>query len=204
MGFVATLETDLHKAGMKRMSGITLIEMLVVMTIAAILIGIGAPSFRYVTNSNRMSGEINSLLGDMQFGRSEALKEGQTVTVCSSTDGVTCTKSSWDQGWIVYSDPSAAKSGSSGSTGTNPALRVQKAFLGTDTLTFDNTIQAITFNREGFANEPMAIAAAAVTATLHDKTSNAVWSRCLVVTPGRITTEKRGAANPPTQLTACK
>ncbi len=69
----------------KRMSGMTLVELLIVMMIAAILVGVGVPSFRYVTNSNRMSGEINNLLGDLQFARSEALKEGQTVTICSST-----------------------------------------------------------------------------------------------------------------------
>ena len=108
----------------KRTSGMTLVELLVVMTIAAILIGVGVPSFRYVTNSNRMSGEINNLLGDLQFARSQALKEGRTVTVCSSTNGQDCGTSTWDRGWIVFSDPTAAKS----SAGTL-ALRVQKAFL---------------------------------------------------------------------------
>ncbi len=201
------MERGLRKADPKRMSGITLVEMLVVMTIAAILIGIGAPSFRYVTNSNRMSGEINSLLGDMQFARSEALKEGRTVTICSSTDGTSCggQAQSWDQGWIVFSDPTGAKAGPDAGV---PPLRAQKAFLGGDTLAFDNTITAITFNREGFANEPMGVAGIpAVTATLHDKTNRQAWSRCLVVTPGRITTEKAGPASTPpdtTQLTACQ
>ena len=58
---------------MKLQSGVTLIEMVVVMAIVGILIGVGVPSFRYVTNSNRMSSEVNNLLGDMQFARSEAL-----------------------------------------------------------------------------------------------------------------------------------
>jgi type IV fimbrial biogenesis protein FimT len=183
----------------KRMSGMTLVELLVVMTIAAILLAVGVPSFRYVTNSNRMSGEINNLLGDMQFARSEALKEGRTVTICSSADGTHCATVAWNQGWIVFSDPTGAQ------TGANPtALRVQPAFQGGDTLTFDNGIQAISFNREGFANEPLKYPPnSALTATLHDKTANTAWSRCLVVTAGRILTEPRGPASA-TQLTACK
>jgi type IV fimbrial biogenesis protein FimT len=180
----------------KRMSGFTLVEMVVVMTIAAILVGIGVPSFRYVTTSNRMSGEINGLLGDMQYARSEALKEGQIVTICSSIDGANCGNAPWDKGWFIFSDPTNAKTGGA-------ALRVQKGFLGGDTLQFDNGASAITFNREGFAVEPMSVATAAITATLHDKTNNAGKTRCLVITAGRITTEMPGPASA-TQLRACQ
>jgi type IV fimbrial biogenesis protein FimT len=183
----------------KRMSGFTLVEMAVVMTIVAILVGIAAPSFRSVTTSNRVSGEINGLLGDMQYARSEALKEGQTVTICSSTDGINCGTAAWDQGWFVFSDPTDAKTGGA----TVQALRVQKGFLGGDTLQFDNKTSAITFNREGFAMEPMKVATAAITATLHDKTNTASKTRCLVITAGRIATETPGPASA-TQLTACQ
>lgn len=43
--------------------GFTLLEMLMTMAIAAIVLTIGIPSFRYVTNSNRIAGELNGLLG---------------------------------------------------------------------------------------------------------------------------------------------
>jgi type IV fimbrial biogenesis protein FimT len=180
----------------KRMSGFTLVEMAVVMTIVAILVGIAAPTFRSVTTSNRISGEINGLLGDMQYARSEALKEGQIVTICSSTDGINCGTAAWDKGWFIFSDPTSAKTG-----GT--ALRIQKGFLGGDTLQFDNNTSAITFNREGFAVEPMKVATAAITATLHDKTNNVSKTRCLVITAGRIATETPGPASA-TQLTGCQ
>jgi len=67
--------------------------LLVVITIVAILMGLGVPSFKYVTVSNRMSAEVNGLLGDMQLARAEAIKEGSSVTVCSSTDGANCSGS---------------------------------------------------------------------------------------------------------------
>ena len=62
---------------MKRQNGFTITELLVVMAIVAILLGIGVPSYRYITNSYRLSAEINSLSGDLQYARAEAVKEGQ-------------------------------------------------------------------------------------------------------------------------------
>lgn len=91
------------RIGASRMRGFTLIEMLMTMAIAAILLTIGIPSFRYVTNSNRIAGELNGLLGDLQFARAEAIKEGRTVTVCVSSDGANCANSTtWQSGWIVF------------------------------------------------------------------------------------------------------
>jgi type IV fimbrial biogenesis protein FimT len=70
----------------RRDAGFTMTELIVVMMIIGILAAIGAPTFKYVTASNRIASEINGLLGDMQFARSEAVKEGQTVTVCASSN----------------------------------------------------------------------------------------------------------------------
>ncbi len=87
--------------------GFTLLETVVVMAIVGILMALAVPSYRYITNANRIAAEINGLLGDMQFARAEALKEGQTVTVCVSTSGTACdgaSVSTWQNGWIVFSD----------------------------------------------------------------------------------------------------
>ena len=62
-------------------SGFTLVELLITITIATILMSIGIPSYKYVTTSNRVSGEINALLADMQFARYEAVKEGLTTKI---------------------------------------------------------------------------------------------------------------------------
>jgi len=65
-------------AAFARSSGFTMIEMLMTIAIATIVMMLAVPSFRYVTNSNRIAGEINGLLGDLQFARAEAIKEGKT------------------------------------------------------------------------------------------------------------------------------
>lgn len=151
-----------------------MIELMVTVLIAGILFAIGVPSMKYVTNANRISSEINGLLGDMQFARGEAIKEGQTVTVCVSTNGTGCTGgTNWQGGWIVFQDPNANHVVDAGEA----VLRVQPTFTSTDTFVASGTVTSITFNREGFA---LALGAASLI-TLHDATSNAAWTRCLAV-----------------------
>ena len=165
--------------------GVTLVEILVVMGIVATLMAIGIPSYRYVTNANRISAEINGLLGDLQFARSEAIKEGQSVTVCVSSDQATClgaTTTTWHSGWIVYSDLNG-----NGTVDAGEVLRSQKTFTGTDTLNANNNIGAITFNREGFASTNGTLI------TLHAAPASQGSTRCLSITlVGLVTTQKYG------------
>ncbi len=156
------------------MAGITLTELLVVIGIAGILMAIGIPSFKYVTTANRIAGEVNGLLGDLQYARAEAIKEGQTVTVCASSNGTSCgNTTAWNGGWIVFQDPNANAQVDGGES----VLRVQVPFTSSDTLTAAN-LQAVTFNREGFAlnlNGTSLISA-------HDSTATQGYTRCLAVT----------------------
>ncbi len=166
--------------------GFTLLEILTTMAIAAILLAIGIPSFQYVTNANRVTGEINGLLGDLQFARAEAVKEGRTVTVCTSTDGASCAGStSWAGGWIVFSDPTNIGHVDNGET----ILRVQRTFSSTDTLESSNNVVAVTFNREGYA---LSIPQGTLM-TLHDATDTSAWTRCLSInSAGMLVTQLSG------------
>src|SRR6201982_1577088 len=90
---------------MRRHGGFTVTELMVVVAILAVLLSLGIPSFRYLTNSYRMSAEVNGLLGDLQYARAEAIRQGQTVTACVSNNGTACTGGvNWANGWIVFSD----------------------------------------------------------------------------------------------------
>ena len=87
-----------------KQSGFTLIELIITVVILAILLVIGVPSYQWIMTSMRMSGEIDSLMGDLKFARSEAIKRGLNVLVCPSTDQSTCNGSNWTNGWIVNAD----------------------------------------------------------------------------------------------------
>jgi type IV fimbrial biogenesis protein FimT len=159
-------------------SGSTITELMVVVAIVAILLSIGVPSFRYITNSYRMSAEVNSLLGDMQYARAEAIKEGQLIDVCTSSTGTSCSgSSSWQGGWIVFQD----LQNDGLVDGNDQILHVQAAFTGAtpDSFTPNPGVSEVSFNREGFATA----AGGYVTFTLQDPTANSVWTRCLILTP---------------------
>jgi type IV fimbrial biogenesis protein FimT len=155
------------------MAGVTLMELMMSVSVVAIITAIAVPSYKYVTNANRLAGEVNGLLGDMQFARGQAIKEGQTVVICSSTDGATCSNSSsWKDGWIVFSDSNANGGVDPGET----VRRVQNAFKSSDTFNADNNTSAVSFNREGFAP-----GGNIVTITLHDTTADSKWTRCVKI-----------------------
>jgi type IV fimbrial biogenesis protein FimT len=178
------------RASRTRMRGFTMIELAVVMIMVAILTMIAIPSFQYITTANRISSEINSLLGDLQYARIEAVKEGYPVTVCPSSNGTTCTVgNNWAIGWIVFAD-----SNGDGVVGTAPVeaiLRVEPAIPNGDTLTSDNTnaTKGVTFNRDGFAFNLNGT----ITYTLHNSTDIKAYTRCLAVNiVGRLMTESAG------------
>lgn len=92
---------------MKKQSGFTLIELMVTISILAILLGIGVPSFRAMIEGNRIRTVTNDLVIALQFARSEAVKRGIPVTLCSSNDQAACT-GTWADGWVVRDTAVAA------------------------------------------------------------------------------------------------
>jgi type IV fimbrial biogenesis protein FimT len=182
-------------AGRRQSAGFNLLELMTAVTIGAILMGMGVSSYRYVTNANRVSTEVNTLLGDLMLARSEAIKEGVNVVTCPSTNGTACSAvNTWQNGWMVFSN--VAGDGVYSST-TDVVIRVQKAFnySTTDTFTSDNAMQSVTFNREGFAINQPTTTNNYVTVTLHTSPTNNQWTRCLQIgTFGNLVTERYQAS----------
>jgi type IV fimbrial biogenesis protein FimT len=178
---------------MKRQTGFTITELMTVLAIVAVLLSVGVPSYRYITTSYRMSSEVNGLLGDLMYARAEAIKEGQGVTVCVSTNGTGCTgTANWQGGWVIFSNPTGAANPPLGTI-----LRVQAPFTGAtpDTFVASSGVSAITYNREGFATTAAGFPNTIL--TLHNSSANSGFTRCLTVSPqGLLNTETTATSIP--------
>lgn len=85
--------------------GFTLIELVVTISVGAILTAIAIPAFQSFVMNDRDSAQVNSLAYSLNYARSEAVKQDLAggVTVCPSPTAATpCAGSAWNQGWIVY------------------------------------------------------------------------------------------------------
>jgi len=85
--------------------GFTLVELAAVLAIVGILVGIAAPAMTATMKSVQLSSASNDLFGSLLLARSEAIKRSGHVVVCTSADGLACTRTGgWEQGWIVFLD----------------------------------------------------------------------------------------------------
>lgn len=83
-------------------TGFSLVELMVTIAVLAIIMAIAAPSFVSLYNSNRLTSQANEIIVGLQEARSDALRRNAAVTVCRSTDGLTCANSigAWEH-WIT-------------------------------------------------------------------------------------------------------
>ncbi len=90
----------------RKTSGFTLLELMIALTIGSIILVWGVPSFQGVLNSQRMSSATNELVMSLNLAKSEAIKRVAYVSVCKSSNGVSCgaAGTSWADGWLVFAN----------------------------------------------------------------------------------------------------
>ncbi len=59
---------------------------MVTITVLALVLSFGVPSFQQVMADSRRTSDVNELLLSLNLARSEALKRNQHVSVCKSAD----------------------------------------------------------------------------------------------------------------------
>ncbi|MDO9054592.1 MAG: GspH/FimT family pseudopilin [Gallionella sp.] len=84
-------------------AGFTLMELMVVVAIAAILATIAAPSFNSLINDTKQSSLSSQLVSDLHRARSEAIKRNTRVVLCvRNSAGTDCgTGTNWQNGWLI-------------------------------------------------------------------------------------------------------
>lgn len=80
--------------------GFTLIELMIVVVIAAILAGLAMPSLRATMDRNAINAESLRLARSISFARSHAVNRQQVVTL-ERKGG---TSRDWSTGWTIYVD----------------------------------------------------------------------------------------------------
>jgi type IV fimbrial biogenesis protein FimT len=89
----------------KIITGFTLIELMVTLSIATIVMVMAIPSFSTSIKNNRLTTQVNQFVTGINLARSEAIRRGMNVTLCKSSDGGSCvTTGNWSQGFIVFTD----------------------------------------------------------------------------------------------------
>lgn len=169
-----------HRA---RRGGFTLVELLVVIALAAIFITIAVPSYRSLLVQDRMAGEINDLSGDIEFARAAAVESGLPVTICGSNapsaSAPVCAGGDWSGGWVVFRDVDDNQTFSAAAGDT--VLRFHRALDGGDTLAgklgtpgaLGGALTGITVNRMGTMVNAVL--------TVHDADDTTAWRHCLIV-----------------------
>jgi type IV fimbrial biogenesis protein FimT len=86
-------------------AGFSLIELMIALSIAAFLIGIGTPWWGSWIATQRLNNHAHHVAETLNLARSEAIKRGTRVNVCKTRDGKECAdEGGWDQGWILFVD----------------------------------------------------------------------------------------------------
>lgn len=108
--------------------GFTLIELMVVVALAAIMASLAAPSFKSFVSGQRVKTAASDFAMAAILARSEAIKRNADVTISPATSGAT----GWKDGWSV----------AVGAT----QLSQQQAYTG---VTFSGPTSAITYTGAG-------------------------------------------------------
>lgn len=160
---------------MKRITGFTLIELMITLTILSVVMLIGIPSLKNFIKNDRLVTQINTLVGHLAYARSEAALRHQSVVVCASSTQTSCSTNNWASGWIIFVDSDSNTDFSAG----EDMLRVVDELSGGNTLT--STVgSSVTYDKRGFAPNSVG------SFTLCDDRGDAHMKSITISTTGRV------------------
>lgn len=130
------------------LSGFSLIELLVTITLGGIVLSIAIPSFSETIVSNRLTAYNNDFISALNLARSEAVKRGYHVVVRK-------TGANWENGWQVFVDIDRSTSAKENvlDTGKDIELKVYPALPTNFTLRGNNNfVNFIRYQPDGTSN----------------------------------------------------
>lgn len=134
--------------------GFTLIELMVVIVIAAILLTIAVPSFDNLIKRNNVDSLQSKLSSALSTARTEAASRNRIITICRSTDQANCVTDAaasnfpWSNGWIIFEDNDG-----DGVVETASGDILIDVYRNTGGYTIRSTANRISFNSQGFSTD---------------------------------------------------
>ena len=140
----------------RRASGMTLIEMMIVVSILAIASTIALPSMQQMLRESRVRTQSGELSASLNLTRSEAIKRAETVTLCkvANPDATTpaCSNTSnWSAGWMVFVDRNTPGTFDGSGASADQLLRVVQIKSGSALTGSTGYTNSISYLRDGTA-----------------------------------------------------
>lgn len=97
----------------ERSSGYSLLELVMTLSLAALVLTLGLPSLGGLLADQRLRAETDALFHAVHLARKASVVRRRAITLCASADGLSCrTDGDWSEGWIMFEEQSAAATGS--------------------------------------------------------------------------------------------
>lgn len=117
----------------KNVGGFTLTELMVTLSIIAILAAFAAPSFNDMRKGRQLVAQSMEFASSLSYARAEATARAIHVVMCASDDGANCSgNNTWNNGWIIFADKDE-----NGVAEDGDMLKVEGAMNGNVTLEAD-------------------------------------------------------------------
>lgn len=177
----------------KVVTGFGLVELLVTISIVAILAAIALPNFSTLINGNRAGTAAGDLVAAINLARNEAIARNRPVTVCaastaSGTPTACGAATAWNQGWVVFVDTVRTNA----SPGTITSSSVLRTGAGDSRLVVTANAAFVRFSARG---EVLASADAVLTVKPANNCKAQQPRRVTVGLIGRVGTERLGTCS---------
>ncbi len=98
---------DVPDSMMKVQRGFTIVELMIVIVIAAVLAGIAAPNMSEFVKNNSRTTRVNTMVSALNYARGQAVTRNARVSLCKSAAFANCDAvgtGNFENGWMVFTD----------------------------------------------------------------------------------------------------